>query len=282
MGTPRIQLEGQAGRAVRPRPLVVRRDDGKTNAQGFLSCVFACEPTDSAGLRVGALGHVCEKMKLQASVLVAAVLVRTSEAGTGEKCTFPTRGDASSPACVWDDYTDTWDPAFVAKRCCLEDGADNNQCDPLTNMLLTQDQCDEIIDHNTACATATEFYAVGFTSTNWACDDYAPDCLETLACDTANGFTGTPWIMCNTDGDVFRMHGCVRGPADPSADNEVYLPYKYMGIDKTPTSSKYSLSAATTSCDATNCGAIVAGNGACNQLGECSELGEYFLHQDAE
>ena len=60
-----------------------------------------------------------------------------------------------------------------------------------------------------ACATATEFYAVGFTSTNCACDDYAPDCLETLACDTANGFTGTPWIMC--DDACFRVVSLSRG-----------------------------------------------------------------------
>ena len=222
-------------------------------------------------------------MKLSAAALLAALGGHAVLAGVGDKCTFPDAGDSSDPSCVWNDYTAQWVVAYDDFRCCLEPAADNANCDPATNMILSQAQCDAINASNVACAAnTTGAFAVGFTSTNWQCDDYAPDCLETLACDEENGFTGTPWINCPADGGVFEMWGCVRSAVDPDADNEVYLPYKYMNLDLGAGNAKSSLSSAAASCDETNCAAFTAGNGACNALGDCSTVGEYALYQDAE
>ena len=214
-------------------------------------------------------------------LILLATLVAVASAGSGMKCTFPSRGDSSDPSCVWDDYDTAWYPASRDFRCCLNDASDNINCG--TDHISTV-QCAEINATNSACSNETlnDYYAVGFTSTNWDCDDYAPDCLETLACDTENGYTGTPWIMCNEDGGVFEMFGCVRGAADPVGAREVYLPYKYMNVDLTSSNRKYSLDSASQSCADTDCAAFIASNGACNQLGDCSTMGEYKVFQDAE
>lgn len=221
-------------------------------------------------------------MKLFLAVACVSSSVLVTRAGVGDKCTFPSRGTTSDPTCVWDDYGDPWQPAFQHKRCCLLDATNNIDCD-YANEPISEAQCAAINASNANCeAQSNGFFSPGFVSTDWNCDDYAPDCLETLTCDTDNGFEGTPWIMCNNDGEEFDMFGCVRGAANRPTDGEVYIPYKYMNVDVSGGNQKTSLSTATESCDETNCAAIVAGNGACNELGQCRDLGTYWVHQDAD
>lgn len=221
-------------------------------------------------------------MKVFFQAALAASTVAVVAAGVNEKCTFPSRGDSADPTCVWDDYASIWAPAFTGSRCCLNAVADNAACD-YDNEPISEAMCAAINASNANCtATGGPYFMPGFTSTDWACDDFAPDCLETLTCDTDNGYEGTPWIMCNADGGEFEMFGCRRGAADPTSPNEVYLPYKYMNVDLTSGNKKTSLDSAVESCDETNCAAIVAGNGACNPLGECHSVSSYWIHQDAD
>ena len=224
-------------------------------------------------------------MKVLVFAGVFAVGVDLVAAAEGDKCTFPTRGDSSDPACVWDDYTDFWQPSFNDFRCCLEDAEDNTDCNTSAYMHLTGAQCDAVNQSNIDCASAASYYAVGFTSTNWACEDYAPDCLLTLSCDEENGYVGTPWIMCQADGGEFEMHGCTRTAYDPNEnrDRELYLPYKYFGLNLVGSGNKKtSLSSAADSCTETSCAAFTAGNGACNPLGNCRDVGDYWVYQDGD
>lgn len=220
-------------------------------------------------------------MKLFLAVATTGVVL--VGAGTGDKCTFPTRGDSSWPSCVWNDFETPWNPTFTAKRCCLLDAANNLNCD-YANNAISEAQCAAIIASNANCTdTVTNgFFTPGFVSTNWDCDDYAPDCLETLSCDADNGYEGTPWIMCNADGEEFDMFGCVRAASVLDNDADVYLPAKFMNLDLSGANKKTSLATAMDSCDETNCAAVVAANGACNELGTCRDVGEYWIYQDAE
>lgn len=218
-------------------------------------------------------------------LVVAVTSVPVVLAGDGDSCTFPLPGDSSTPTCVADDYTNYWQVEWRDQRCCQLSAAENINCDYSTEP-ISEIQCAAINTSNTDCAAqGGGYFSPGFVSSNPSCDDHAPQCLETVSCDTDNGYEGYPWMRCNTDGGTFDMFGCQRGPYgnfNLKAPMEAYLPYKYMNVDAESGNSKSSLASAMQTCDEINCGSVVAANGACNPLGECSSVGEYIVYETTD